>query len=63
MTTETKTIDATPTWESMVPVLMYIIRNIDRMDALNDIEQELRVMASAADKWNAYAKAQTELVS
>ena len=49
-------IDATPTWEHLVPVLMYIIRNAERLDALHDLEHELRNMARAADMWNAHCK-------
>lgn len=54
MTKTTKTIDATPTWESLVPVLLYLVRNARTATA--DIEQELVRMAQAADKWNAHCK-------
>jgi hypothetical protein len=53
----TKTIDVTPTWESMVPVLMYIIRRDgDSPKTMKDMEQELRNMAQAADRWNAHCR-------
>lgn len=54
MTKTTKTIDMTPTWESLVPVLLYLVRNSRTAKA--DIEQELFRMAQAADKWNAHCK-------
>lgn len=53
----TKTVDVTPTWESMVPVLMYIIRRDgDSPKTMKDMEQELRNMAQAADRWNAHCR-------
>lgn len=51
----TKTIDVTPTWEAMVPVLMYLIRNSQQAH-LHAAEQELRNMAQAADRWNAHCR-------
>lgn len=52
----TKTIDATPSWESLIPVLMYVIRNAESTKTLKDMEQELRNMAQAADRWNAHCR-------
>lgn len=50
-----KTIDVTPTWAAMVPVLMYLIRN-GQASATQAVEQELRNMAMAADCWNAHCR-------
>lgn len=52
-----KTIDLTPTWESLVTVLLHIARNADSVTARQDIHAELTNMARAADKWNAHCKA------
>ena len=51
-----KTIDATPTWEAMVPVLIYIIRNSKTREGLKNVEPELLRMAQAADRWNAHCR-------
>jgi hypothetical protein len=51
-----KTIDVTPTWESVVPVLAHIIRHATTNGAVDDIMKELKKMAQAADRWNAYCQ-------
>jgi hypothetical protein len=51
MTKTSETLDLTPTWESLVPVLLYLSRQ-----GIADVEQELVRMAQAADKWNAHCK-------
>jgi hypothetical protein len=56
MTNTTKTIDMTPTWESLIPAILLIIRSSKQADAQNMIQQELVRMAQAADKWNTYCK-------
>jgi len=53
----TKTIDLTPTWEGLVPVLLHIAQHATSMTARKDIETELTNMAKAADRWNAHCKA------
>ena len=53
-----KTIDVTPTWESLVPVLMHILRYSESVTARKDIQEELTKMAQAADRWNSYCKEQ-----
>ena len=53
----TKTIDLTPTWESLVPVLLHIAQHSESVTARQDILTELTNMARAADKWNAHCKA------
>lgn len=52
----TKTIDVTPTWEAMVPILITVIRNAESSKTLKDMEQELRNMAQAADRWNTHCR-------
>lgn len=54
----TQTIDLTPTWESLVPVLLHIAQHSESVKARKDIAEELVRMAQAADKWNAHCKAQ-----
>lgn len=56
MTNTTKTIDVTPTWESLVPVLAHIVRHAKTNGAVDDIMKELKKMAQAADRWNAHCK-------
>ena len=47
-------IDATPTWESLVPVLVHIIQHSKYANARADIVKELVNMAQAADRWNSH---------
>ena len=49
-------IDATPTWEHLVPVLAHIIRHSKSATARADIMKELENMAKAADRWNLYCQ-------
>ncbi len=51
-----ETLDMTPTWESLVPVLAHIVRHAKTNGAVDDIMKELKNMAKAADRWNAYCK-------
>lgn len=61
-----KTIDCTPTWESLLPVLLDVYGNLsaktrlkeDQKESLDNIKKELTKMAQAADKWNEYCKQQ-----
>ena len=50
------TIDMTPTWESLVPVLAHIVRHAKTNGARDDIMKELKNMAQAADRWNAHCR-------
>ena len=52
MNKTTKTIDATPTWEAITPMLLHILRNSSN----REVEQEFLNMARAADRWNAFCK-------
>ena len=56
MTNTTQTLDMTPTWESLVPALLLILRSSKQADAQHMIKQELVRMAQAADRWNAHCK-------
>jgi hypothetical protein len=51
------TIDMTPTWESLVPVLIHILQHGETDAAKQAIAAELSKMAQAADHWNAHCKA------
>ncbi len=51
-----KTLNVTPTWESLVPVLAHIVRHAKTNGAVDDIIQELKNMAKAADRWNAHCQ-------
>ena len=51
-----KTINVTPTWESLVPVLAHIVRHAKTNGAVDDIMKELKNMAQAADRWNAHCR-------
>jgi hypothetical protein len=52
-----KTIDLTPTWESLVPVMVHILQHSESDTAKRDITAEIKSMAKAADMWNAHCKA------
>lgn len=52
-----RTIDATPTWESILPVILYGL-NTGPAHTHDKLKEELRRMAVAADKWNAHCKEQ-----
>lgn len=56
MTKNMNTLDVTPTWESLVPVLMHIIQYSESPTARQDIMKELLNMAQAADRWNTYCQ-------
>jgi hypothetical protein len=57
-------INSTPTWESLLPVLIDIICGLsakqrlkpEQENSLTNIKAELLNMSKAADKWNAYIK-------
>jgi len=51
-----KTLNVTPTWESLVPVLAHIVRHAETNGAVDDIMKELKNMAKAADRWNAHCQ-------
>ena len=50
-----QTVDVTPTWESLVPTFINIIRDGKR-EALKGAEEELKRMAWAADQYNLMVK-------
>jgi len=56
-----KSIDCTPTWEGLLPMLLelYEAKNVKpakRAETRKEMGIELRRMAQAADKWNAHVK-------
>lgn len=53
MNTNTKTIDITPTWRALAPLLVALAENPNTQHiALEEIAK----MAEAADLWNAHCK-------
>ena len=52
----TQTIDLTPTWEGLVPVLAHILQNSESPSVRKNITEELLKMARAADLWNEHCK-------
>lgn len=54
------TIDITPTWSGLLPVLVELATNGTTTEAKLTADMELRKMAKAADMYNAIAKAYTE---
>lgn len=57
MAEKIRTIDMTPTWEGILPVILYGLENGPAHNRDN-LKEELRRMAEAADKWNAHCKEQ-----
>lgn len=55
------TIDITPTWRGLLPVLVELATNATTVEAQKDAEAELQKMATAADRYNAIAKAHSTL--
>jgi hypothetical protein len=53
-----KTIDMTPTWESLVPAFVYILQHSES-ESSKRMTNELTKMARAADLWNAHCKEET----
>ena len=53
MKNTTETIDVTPTWRALVPLLVAMAENPKTQ---HDALAELSRMAQAADKWNAHCK-------
>lgn len=54
-TQDLQTVDLTPTWESLVHLLMYLAQGDN--EQRDTAHTELRKMGRAADKWNAHVKA------
>jgi hypothetical protein len=58
-----ETIDCTPTWEGLLPMMIYMLdpKNVQkdkREEVRANITAEFQRMAQAADKWNAHRKAE-----
>lgn len=52
------TIDLTPTWSGLLPVMVHVLQHSESESSKRDIADELNKMARAADRWNAHCKAQ-----
>lgn len=63
MATEKITIDCTPTWSALLPVLLDLYAQFkneggfNHAKKLDDLKREFENMALAADKWNEHYKA------
>ena len=53
MKNTTQTVDVTPTWRALVPLLVALAENPNTQ---HDALMELGRMAEAADKWNAHCR-------
>jgi len=53
---EVETIDVTPTWTALVPVMMAILTTVKNPKTIKELTAELLRMAEGADKWNAHVK-------
>ena len=53
---EVETIDLTPTWTALVPVMIAILTEVKNPETIKDLTAELLKMAEGADKWNEYVK-------
>ena len=53
---EVETIDLTPTWTALVPVMIAILTTVKDKKVVDDLTAELLRMAEGADKWNEYVK-------
>ena len=49
-----KTIDVTPTWEGILPLLLHLYER--KSDNTDFILSQFLSMAQAADKWNEHVK-------
>lgn len=56
MTTETSTIELTPTWQAVLPILLVTLESGAEEDK-KIARKELRRMAEAADRFNELSKA------
>jgi len=56
MIKEGGTIDLTPTWTALVPVMIAILTTVKDKKIVDDLTSELLKMAEGADKWNEYVK-------
>lgn len=54
----TETLDLTPTWESLIPLLVEVAANGTDAKARNQAMNELKRLARAVDERNAKAKEQ-----
>lgn len=56
-----RAIEVTPTWTGLLPWMLNVMVNEDPQNKGRiSVEHELKRMAQAADKWNAYCRATNE---
>ena len=51
-----QTIDMTPKWSALVPMLSLVLQQTDSEKTRREITEELVKMAQAADSWNTHVK-------
>lgn len=51
-----RTINITPTWSALLPVLLLAAREATTAEARRTAEEELKRMAKAADNWNEHCR-------
>lgn len=56
MVTESNTIDATPTWSGLLPLLLAAVAD-GNAEGQRAAKEELARMAQAADRWNEHCMA------
>lgn len=52
----TRRINLTPTWVSLLPMMLLVLEQGETEAAKQAMRDELLRMAQAADKWNAYTR-------
>ena len=55
-----KTVDVTPTWLGLLPMLLELTRPSINQDARQMAFRELARMAEAADKWNEHCSSENK---
>ena len=56
MKKEVETIDLTPTWTALVPVMIAILTEVKNPKTIKELTAELLKMAEGADRWIAHVK-------
>lgn len=54
--TNMKTINCTPNWQGLLPVMIDILQQDASPESIRLIKLEFQRMAQAADSWNAFIK-------
>jgi hypothetical protein len=53
---EVETIDVTPTWTALVPMMIAILTTVKNPKTIKELTAELLKMAEGADRWIAHVK-------